>query len=318
MSKKLSIVIPVYNEENLIEALHKRVEGLIETLASRFGLSRDDLEILFINDGSTDATLARLTPLCEKNPYVLINLSRNYGHQLAITAGLDNAQGEAVVMIDGDLQDPPEFIADLYAKFQGGYDVVYAVRKTREGETWFKLATASLFYRLFKSVTRLDIPLNTGDFRIMSRRVVEALKSMRETDRFLRAMTTWVGFKQTGLEYDRQERLSGESKYTLWRMLKLSMDAITSYSAVPLKMVSILGFASALIGFLLGLWALYKRLFTADTVQGWTSIIIVVLFMGGSQLIATGVIGEYLKRVSDQSKQRPLYFIEGIKRGTKG
>jgi glycosyltransferase involved in cell wall biosynthesis len=237
---------------------------------------------------------------------------RNHGHQTAITAGIDAARGEAVAVIDGDLQDPPEFIADLYAKLREGYDVVYAVRKKREGETFFKLLTAKIFYRLLKKLTNVDIPLDTGDFRIMSRRLVNVFCSLRERHRFIRGMVSWVGFPQTGLEYERNERFAGETKYTLSRMVKFAFDGITSFSSLPLKFSSYLGILTACAGFLYALYIIYLRLFTDLPVQGWSSIVVVVLLLGGVQLLALGMIGEYLGRIHDESKHRPLYIVENF------
>lgn len=214
--------------------------------------------------------------------------------------------------MDGDLQDPPEFVADLYAKMSEGYDVVYARRKKREGESFFKLITAHVFYRILKKLTRFEIPIDTGDFRIMSRRVTDVLVSMKEQHRYIRGLIAWIGFRQTGLEYDRDERFDGETKFSVSKMLKFALDGITSFSSAPLKLSSYLGFASAFFGALYTVYILYLKLFTDNTIQGWTSVMIVVLVLGGIQLIALGMIGEYLSRVHDQSKNRPLYVIEKI------
>jgi glycosyltransferase involved in cell wall biosynthesis len=312
-AKALSIVVPVFNEERVVPELHRRLQHVLDRLEKECGLAAPTVEVLFVNDGSADGTLDLLRGVCDGSPsFVVINLSRNFGHQMAITAGVDHAAGDAVVFIDGDLQDPPEFIVDLYRKLHEGFDVVYAVRRRREGETWFKRLTAAAFYRLMRRLTTVDIPLDTGDFRIISRRVVDVLSSMRESDRFIRGMTSWVGFRQVGILYDRQQRFAGLTKFTPLRMLKFSLDAVTSFSAVPLKLVTILGFSMALLAFVLGVVTAYLKLFTTTTVQGWSSIIIVVLFMGGLQLLSIGMIGEYLKRVSDQTKNRPLYVIEGV------
>jgi dolichol-phosphate mannosyltransferase len=269
-----------------------------------------------VNDGSRDGTLPSLEKHLGENDSI-INLSRNHGHQLAITAGIDASVGDAVVLIDGDLQDPPEFIFNLYEKYREGFDVVFAIRRSREGETAFKLLTASLFYRTFRWMTNINLPMNTGDFRIMSRRVADILSSMREPDRFIRGLTCWIGFKQTGLEYDRKERFSGNTKYTLFRMIKFSFDAITSFSGVPLRLVSIFGLLVAFGAFIAGLVVIYLKLFTNTTIVGWASLLTIVLFMGGVQLIAIGVMGEYLKRVSDQIKFRPLYIVDQIIHGKK-
>ncbi|MFN8359350.1 MAG: glycosyltransferase family 2 protein [Candidatus Kapaibacterium sp.] len=310
---KLSVVVPMYNEEGIAHKFFERMEGVRSIFRERFGIERDEIEVIFVNDGSSDGTFSILKDLCEKHTgYLLLNLSRNHGHQITITAGIDLSKGDAVAVIDGDLQDPPETIADLYAKHKEGFDVVYAVRKKREGETFFKLFTAKIFYRLLKKLTNVNIPVDTGDFRIMSRRVVNVLVSMKERHRFIRGMISWIGFPQTGLEYERHERFSGETKYTLSKMIKFAFDGITSFSAVPLRLASYMGILTACAGFLYALDILRVKLFTNSTVPGWSSIVIIVLILGGVQLIALGMIGEYLGRVHDETKYRPLYIIEDI------
>lgn len=309
----LSLVIPVYNEEKTVPELIKRLHNLLRILKEKRNFGKEDIEILFVNDGSRDGTFDILKKYCESEPgFFLLNLSRNYGHQLAITAGIDSARGDAVAVMDGDLQDPPEFVADLYGKMEEGYDVVYARRRKREGESLFKLLTAHVFYRILKKVTRFDIPIDTGDFRIMSRRVTDVLNSMREQHRYIRGLISWIGFKQTGLEYDRDERFDGETKFSVGKMLKFALDGITSFSSAPLKLSSYVGFASAFLGAIYAIYVIYLKLFTNNTIQGWTSLTIIVLVMGGVQLIALGMIGEYLSRVNDQSKNRPLYVIEKV------
>jgi dolichol-phosphate mannosyltransferase len=247
---------------------------------------------------------------------VLLNLSRNHGHQIAITAGIEIALGDAISVIDGDLQDPPETIVDLYITMLKGYDVVYAVRKKRDGESFFKLFTASLFYRVLRKLTNVDIPVDTGDFRIMSRRVVNVLKSMKERHRFIRGMISWIGFNQIGMEYERNERHSGETKYTLTKMIKFAVDGITSFSSIPLKLSSYIGIITAFLGFLYSLYIIILKLFMPDThiELGWASLIICILLLGGTQLLALGMIGEYLGRIHDETKYRPLYIIEDIYR----
>ena len=312
---KLSIVIPMYNEEGIVQALFQRLEHTRALFSRRFNALPSDIEIIFVNDGSKDSTLEKLIALCtEESNYTLINLSRNHGHQIAITAGIDAATGDAVAVIDGDLQDPPEAIVDLYGKMQEGFDVVYAVRKKRDGETKFKLYTAALFYRLLKKLTNVEIPVDTGDFRIMSRRVVDILKSMNERHRFIRGMISWIGFNQTGMEYERHERHSGETKYTLSKMIKFAIDGITSFSSIPLKLASYLGFATAMFGFLYSLYVVFLKLFVpkAHIEMGWASIIIFILLLGGIQLLALGMIGEYLGRIHDETKFRPLYIVENF------
>jgi dolichol-phosphate mannosyltransferase len=314
---KLSVVVPMYNEEGIIQAFFERMEGTKRIFLERFGIPASQVEVIFVNDGSRDGTLAKLRELCNTQPgYILINLSRNHGHQIAITAGIDTAVGDAVAVIDGDLQDPPEVIADLYHTMLQGYDVVYAVRKKRDGETFFKLFTARIFYRLLKKLTNVDIPVDTGDFRIMSRRVVNVLSSMKERHRFIRGMISWIGFQQTGMEYERHERFAGETKYTLSKMLKFAFDGITSFSSIPLKLSSYLGMITALLGFLYGLYVIALRIFAPEihVELGWSSLVIFILLLGGVQLLALGMIGEYLGRIHDESKFRPLYIIENIYR----
>jgi dolichol-phosphate mannosyltransferase len=310
---KLSIVVPVYNEEDVIQEFIKRVQSLINNYINRYNFKESDIEILFINDGSTDNSFNILRSICQTRPnYRLINLSRNYGHQVAITAGLENSRGEAVAIVDADLQDPPEFIINLYDKFLEGYDVVNAVREKRKGESFFKIITARIFYRFLKKLTNVDIPVDTGDFRIISRRVAEALSRMPERHRYIRGMVSWVGFKQISIAYVRDERVAGKTKFPLGKMLKFAIDGITSFSSIPLRLSSYLGFFTAFLGFLYSLDVLYVKFFTTRTVPGWTSIVMVVLLLGGVQLICLGMIGEYLSRMSDEGKNRPLYLIEGI------
>jgi dolichol-phosphate mannosyltransferase len=246
---------------------------------------------------------------------VLVNLSRNFGHQLAATAGLDVAQGQAVVLMDGDLQDPPELIAEFLRRWHEGYDVVYAVRRTRKGETPFKIFTARLFYRIIKRLTNVAIPVDTGDFRLMSRRVVDTLKRARERNRFLRGMVSWSGFNQTGVEYDRDVRLSGETKYPFRKMLKFALDAITSFSDVPLRLASYLGFTVSTAAFIYALIIILFKAFhlgTPEYARGWASTMVEILFLGGVQLIGIGILGEYLGRIYDEVRARPLYIVRQV------
>jgi glycosyltransferase involved in cell wall biosynthesis len=310
---KISVVIPIYNESEIISELNRRLIKTSELFHSQFGISADEMEYLFVNDGSGDDSLAQLIVLTQSNPhYKVINFSRNFGHQKAVTAGLQHAKGDCVVLIDADLQDPPEFILELYGKQLQGYDVVYAVRKTRTGESFVKRITAKLFYRLLFKVTDIDIPLDTGDFRIMRRNVVNTLNNMPESHRFIRGMVSWVGFKQIGIEYDRQERFAGQTKYPLKKMLKFAFDAITSFSTLPLKLMIYTGFFASFIGLLGMLYIVYVKLFTAQAITGWSSIMITILLMGGIQLMTIGIMGEYIGRISEESKKRPLYIIENI------
>ncbi|MGA7570810.1 MAG: glycosyltransferase family 2 protein, partial [Candidatus Aquilonibacter sp.] len=275
-------------------------------------------EIVLVNDGSTDRTLERIRDeLARREHIVMVNLSRNFGHQLAASAGMDIAAGDAVILMDGDLQDPPELIAEFVAKWREGYDVVYAVRRTRKGESPFKVFTARLFYRIIKRLTKVSIPVDTGDFRLMSRRVVEALNRSPERHRFLRGMVSWVGYNQIGIAYDRDERHSGITKYPLPKMLRFAIDGITSFSDVPLRFASYLGFISSAVAFLYALIVIGYKLFSLNPpgyTPGWASTIVAVLFLGGVQLISLGILGEYIGRIYDEVKGRPLYLISDIER----
>ncbi len=310
---KLSVVIPIYNESKIISELHQRLIKTINLLEVELNILANEMEIIFVNDGSKDDSLSQLISLTKTNSYYkVVNFSRNFGHQKAVTAGIDVSKGEHVVLIDADLQDPPEFIIDLYKKQLEGYDVVYAVRSKRKGESLFKTATAKVFYRLLFKMTDIKIPVDTGDFRIMRRNVVDVLKQMPETHRFIRGMVSWVGFKQVGLEYERQERFAGETKYPFKKMFVFAIDALTSFSSAPLKLASYFGFFVSLIGLLGIVWVLYTKFFTDSNISGWSSLMVTVLFMGGVQLLTLGIIGQYIGRISEESKTRPLYIIENI------
>lgn len=307
----LSIVVPLYNEEGNVAMLLERIAGIVERLPGQ-----PSYEIVLVNDGSTDATLPKIREEMRRRAHiVLVNLSRNFGHQLAATAGLDASRGEAVVLMDGDLQDPPELIEQFVAKWRDGYDVVYAVRRTRKGESAFKLFTARAFYRIIKRLTNVSIPVDTGDFRLMSRRVVDALKKSRERHRFLRGMVSWAGFNQTGIEYDREERFSGTTKYPLKKMLKFAVDGITSFSDVPLRFASWLGFIVSTAAFIYAVIIIIFKAFhfgTPEYARGWASTMVVILFLGGVQLIGIGILGEYLGRIYDEVKGRPLYLVADV------
>ncbi len=310
---KLSVIIPIYNESEIIRELDQRLNKTTGLLHTELNIQKEELEYIFVNDGSADDSLAQLLALVNSNSsYKVINLSRNFGHQKAVTAGLEYSKGEQVVIIDSDLQDPPEFIIDLYKKQQEGFDVVYAVRKKRPGESVIKLLTARLFYRLLFKVTDINIPFDTGDFRIMRRNVVNTLNSMPESHRFIRGMVSWIGFRQTGLEYNRQERFAGQTKYPFKKMLRFAFDAITSFSTLPLKLMIYTGFLASLFGLVGALYILYVKFFTERTITGWSSIMITILLMGGIQLMTIGIMGEYVGRISEESKKRPLYIIEKI------
>jgi dolichol-phosphate mannosyltransferase len=295
----------MYFEEAVAEECYKRLLEIAVT-------NKINYEMIFVNDGSADGTLEILERIAKNDKQVkLISFSRNFGHQIAVTAGLDKAKGDAVVVIDADLQDPPELIPKMIDLWEQGYDVVYGKRKKRDGETWFKLITAKYFYRFLNKMSSVKIPMDTGDFRLMDKKVVAALKQMPEKNRFLRGMASWVGFKQTPLEYERHERFAGETKYPLKKMIKFAMDGIIAFSSKPLKMVEYIGLLTVIIAFLILVYALISRVFgLGNLVSGWTSIITSIAFLGGIQLLSVGIIGEYIARIYDESKGRPLYIIE--------
>ncbi|MBM5572551.1 glycosyltransferase [Deefgea chitinilytica] len=301
----LSIVIPCYNEEAVIGETLKRLAQF------RAGISDLRLEFVFVDDGSKDQTRALLKAAALNNPEIrIIGFARNFGHQIAVSAGVDAARGDAVVLIDADLQDPPEVVHQMIAKWREGYDVVYGVRTERPGESAFKLATARGFYRLLNKLSDVPIPLDTGDFRLMSRPVVDVLRAMPEKDRFVRGMVSWIGFKQTALPYRRAERFAGETKYPLRKMLKFATDGIMSFSSKPLQMAIGLGVTAAAMALLGIIYAIGMRLFTNTWVEGWTALMIAVLFIGGVQLLCVGILGEYIGRIYSEIKRRPLYIVQ--------
>lgn len=303
----ISILAPVYNEEPVLPELYRRVRAVMDEEAN------EPWELILVDDGSQDNSAAVIEALHNQDPRVKgISFSRNFGFQIAVTAGLDHAQGEAVILTDADLQDPPEVFPRMIAKWREGYDVVYGTRASREGETWFKLWTAKIFYRLIYRITDIDIPLDTGDFRLMDRRVVEAIREMPERNRFLRGMVPWVGFTQTGVEYERQARYAGESKYSsVKQMLPFALDAITGFSYVPLQLATYLGFTLAGLSGLAIVVVIALRLFgPSDPLLGQATTLVTVLFLGGVQLISLGIIGEYLGRIYDEVKGRPLYLTD--------
>lgn len=300
---ELSIIIPIYNEEGNIPILHDRLCKVIEGITSSF-------ELIFVNDGSKDKSITLIKSLAVQDKRVrYLDFSRNFGHQIAVSAGLDHAKGSSVVIIDADLQDPPELITEMYAKIKEGYQVVYAKRRQRQGETFLKTFTAKMFYRILKKITSINIPVDTGDFRIIDKKVVDVLKNMPERNKFLRGQISWIGFNQTYVEYDRDERFAGKTGYTYRKMLRFAMDGITSFSNFPLKVASTLGFVVSGISFFIMLYSLYVRFVNGHFVEGWTSLMISILFLGGIQLICVGIIGEYLSRVSDNVRNRPLYVV---------
>lgn len=301
--KDLSIIIPIYNEAGNIQMLFERLSSVIREM-------HVDVEYVFVNDGSRDNSMELIKGLVGTNPEVrYLDFSRNFGHQIAVAAGLDYCTGNCAVIIDADLQDPPEMIMELYNKWKQGFEVVYAKRRSREGESFLKKFTAKLFYRTLKRITSIKIPVDTGDFRIIDRKVINVLKKMPEQQKFLRGQISWIGFRQTYIEYDREERHSGTSGYTYKKMLRFALDGITSFSNLPLRFATITGFVVSGIAFFFILYALYERLITRNYVPGWASLMLAVLFIGGVQLISIGIIGEYISRMSSNIRNRPLYIL---------
>ena len=308
---KYSIVAPVYNEIGGVQEFYKQVFLVMETL-------HEPWELVLVDDGSTDGSTDFIREIAEKDAHVQpVIFARNFGHQIAVTAGLDYARGEAAIIIDADLQDPPEVMLELIKKWKEGFEVVYAVRRTREGESWFKLFTASLFYRLIYRITDVNIPLDTGDFRLLDRKVFDVMGQMRERHRFLRGMVAWVGFRQVGVEYDRKERFSGKTKYPFSKMLKLAFNAITSFSYFPLQMATYMGFISAGISILAIPVVTALRLSNREALFGQATTLIAVLFLGGVQLITLGILGEYIGRIYDELKGRPLYIVSEAPKNNK-
>ncbi len=306
---RLSVVTPCYNEQGNLSELYRRVTGACRTSVG------DDYEIVLIDDGSSDATRSIIRDLSEKDAHVVgVLLSRNHGHQLALSAGLHVCRGQRILIIDGDLQDPPELLADMMALMdREKADVVYGQRDERQGESAFKRFTASVFYRLLNSLTDTKIPVDTGDFRLMSRRTLDELNRMPEQHRFIRGMVSWIGFRQVPLRYDRKERFSGETKYPFKKMLRFALDAISGFSILPLRFATYLGFVFSIIGLMFFLYTAYSY-FSGIAIQGWTTLMTVVLILGSGQLFVLGVIGEYLGRLYVQSKNRPLFIIEEVVR----
>lgn len=299
----ISLVIPIWNEQEVIPELYRRVLDVMGQIGATW-------ELVCVNDGSSDRSLSLLLDLRAQDKRIkVLDFSRNYGHQIAITAGTDFAQGDAVIVMDADLQDPPEVVLHMVEKWREGYEVVYAVRASRQGETPFKLITASLFYRLLQRITDIHIPLDTGDFRLMDRRVVLAMRRLREQHRFMRGLSSWVGFRQIGIEYRRAERFAGETKYPLRKMVKLATSAITSFSYVPLQLATYFGFGLATLSLIGIILTIILRLSGSSFFLGQATTLVSVLFLGGVQLIFLGIIGEYLGRIYDEVKGRPLYIV---------
>jgi dolichol-phosphate mannosyltransferase len=301
----LSVIVPCFNEEAVLWETHRRLTSVLD------GLNPITYEVIYVDDGSRDRTAEMLREFQSSDARVrVVLLSRNFGHQIAVTAGLAESRGDAAVLIDADLQDPPEIIPEMIARWRDGYDVVYGLRTDRSGETTFKLWTAKIFYYMLNHVSRVQIPPDVGDFRLMNRRVVNALLAMPERDRFLRGMISWIGYKQVAVLYERAPRFAGASKYPLLKMLRFALDGILSFSFAPLRVATWMGFIAMLMAFAGIVYAILLRLYTTDWVRGWASIFVAVLFMGGVQLVTIGIIGEYIGRIYDEVKQRPLYFVQ--------
>jgi glycosyltransferase involved in cell wall biosynthesis len=299
----LSLVLPIYNEQEVIPELHRQLQGFL----AKLGVSA---EVIFVNDGSRDASMELLREIATAEPrYRVVSFARNFGHQTAITAGVDFARGQAVVVMDADLQDPPEVVLEMMEKWRAGFDVVYGRRRQRQGETWFKLVTARAFYRVFAAMIPIDVPLDTGDFRLMSRRVVVALRELRETHRFVRGMVAWVGFKQTEVLYDRPGRFAGETKYPLRKMMRFALDGITSFSVLPLRFATYVGMLMIVASVGVIVWALVAKYAMHQVVQGWTAIMIVIAIFSSVQLLMIGILGEYIGRIYEEVKRRPLYVV---------
>ena len=298
----ISVVIPVYNEEETVAELHRRLHAMFSRL-------KHDYELIFVDDGSHDNSLPLLLSLQKQDKHLkILSFSRNFGHQIAISAGIDHASGDAVVLMDGDLQDPPEVLPEFIRKWREGYDVVYAIRKNRK-ENILKRAAYAAFYRILKKISYLNIPLDSGDFCIIYRRVAEIIRTLSERNRFIRGLRTWTGFRQTGLEYERERRFAGKPKYTVGKLLKLAYDGIFSFSTIPLRIAIYTGMAAALISFAAGLFILYEKIISDIPIVGWASTMVTLVFLGGIILLTLGIVGEYIGRIHEEVKNRPLYIL---------
>ncbi|MGW8446244.1 glycosyltransferase family 2 protein [Bacillus wiedmannii] len=304
MQKLISVVVPMYFEEEVAQECYNRLKSVM--------LQNDiNYEFVFVNDGSTDRTMEILSEIAA-NDYrtKIVNFARNFGHQIAVTAGIAAAKGDAIVIIDADLQDPPEVIPELIAKWEEGYEVVYAKRKQRKGETWFKLLTAKYFYKFLNYMSDIDIPKDTGDFRIIDRKVADVFNQMTERNRFIRGMMSWVGFRQTYVEYERDERFAGETKYPLKKMIKFASDGIIAFSTKPLRIVMTLGLLSVLISIIVLLYTITVKIIGTGTQTGWAFIMVAITFFSGIQLLGLGIVGQYIARIYDESKNRPIYIVK--------
>lgn len=306
MKKVISLVVPMYFEEEVVQECYNRLTKVM------MQIKEYDYELLFVNDGSTDNTLNILEEIAQRDARVkVLSFARNFGHQVAVSCGIDYAQGEALVIIDADLQDPPELIPDMIKLWEQGYEVVYGKRRKRNGETWFKLTTAKAFYKVLDNLSDVHIPRDTGDFRLIDKKVANVLRGLSEHNRFLRGLVAWSGFRQIPLEYERDERFAGETKYPLKKMIKFALDGIISFSAKPLKLIMGCGIISVFIAMVVMIYSLASFIFNSiPTVPGWTSIMVTVTFLGGVQLMSIGVLGEYIARMYDESKNRPLYILD--------
>ena len=306
MKELISIVVPMYFEEEVAQECYNRLTTVMNSNDYNY-------ELVFVNDGSTDRTLEILEKIAmNDNRTKVVSFARNFGHQIAVTAGIDYAKGDAIVIIDADLQDPPEVIPELVNKWLEGYDVVYAKRKKRKGETWFKLLTAKYFYKFLNYMSDIDIPKDTGDFRLIDRKVAAVFRKMTERNRFVRGMFSWIGFSQTYIEYERDERFAGETKYPFKKMIKFASDGIIAFSSKPLKLVMTLGSASVLVSIIVLLYSILTRLFGHEVQPGWASIMVAITFFSGIQLLGLGIVGQYIARIYDESKNRPIYIVKDV------
>src|SRR6478735_2385757 len=300
---RLSLVLPVFNEEETLPELQRRLDAFLGDIGVAW-------EVVFVDDGSKDRSLELLRAMATREQrYRVLSFGRNFGHQIAISAGLDVAEGDAVVVMDADLQDPPEVVRDMLAKFEEGYDVVYGIRTKRHGETIFKRFTAAAYYRLLRALLGFEVPLDAGDFRLMSRPMVLTLRSLRERHRFVRGMVAWIGFRQTKVFYERPARFAGETKYPLRKMIRFAVDGITSFSIIPVRLATYLGAFTGILAVLIGIWAMVQKLRGAPTVEGWTTIMMLIALSSSAQLLVMGVLGEYVGRIYDEVKRRPLYTV---------
>ena len=302
-AKLISVVAPVYNEEDVIHEFHHRLTAVLSDL-------QHEVEVIYVNDGSKDSSLALLSSLAAADDRIgVVDLSRNFGKEIAMTAGLDHCRGDAVVVIDTDLQDPPELIVDFIREWEDGFDVVYGRRRSRQGETWLKKKTAQWFYSLIKSVSEVEIPENVGDFRLLSRRALDSLLLLREKHRFMKGLFSWVGYSQKAIDYDRCPRYAGDTKWNYWKLWNFALEGITSFTVSPLIISTYVGFVTSLVAFFYGGFVIVKTLLFGNSVPGYPSLLVVILFLGGIQLMALGVIGEYVGRMFNETKNRPLYLV---------